>query len=189
MKLPLQVTFRGFERSPAVEAKIREKAEKLERFHHDIMACRVVVESSHRHQHQGNLYHVRIDITLPGHELVVSRDPKAHQAHEDVYVAVRDAFDAARRQLEDLARRVRGEVKTHEVPPHGRIVELVPAENFGRIETADGQRVYFHRNSVIDADFDRLTEGDEVRFDMEQGELGPQASTVRVVGKHHIVQR
>lgn len=187
MQLPLQITFRNMDPSDAVEANVREKAAKLDGFLDNIMACRVVVEAQHRHHHKGNLYSARIDITVPGHEIVVSRAPGKDHAHEDVYVAVRDAFDAAYRQLEDHARKVRGKVKYHETPPHGTIVELHPDEDYGRIKTTDGRLIYFHRNSVLNVDFDGLGEGDEVRFDEEIGDRGPQASTVRVVGKHHIV--
>jgi ribosome-associated translation inhibitor RaiA/cold shock CspA family protein len=187
MKLSPEITFRGVPRSDALETDIRDKLAKLDRFFPHIMSCRVMVEAQHKHHHKGNIYHVRLDLTVPGKELVVSRDPKEHQAHEDPYVAVRDAFDAARRQLEDYSRVMRGDVKQHELPDHGRIVELVPAEDFGRIETADGRLVYFHRNSVLDADFDKLQEGDEVRFAEEQGDAGPQASTVHLTGKHHVV--
>jgi ribosomal subunit interface protein len=187
MKLSPEITFRGLSRSAALEADIREKLDKLDRFFPQIMSCRVMVEAQHKHQHQGNIYHVRIDLTVPGKELAVSRDPGQHQAHEDVYVALRDAFDAARRQLEDYARVLRGDVKHHEVPDHGRVVELVPGEDFGRIETPDGRLVYFHRNSVLEGGFDQLQEGDEVRFAEEQGDAGPQASTVHRIGKRHIV--
>ncbi len=187
MKLPLQITFRNMDRSETIETNIREKAAKLDQFFEHIMSCRVVVEAHHKHHHKGNIYHVRIDMTVPGDELVVSRDPKQNQAHEDPYVAVRDAFDAARRQLDNYVRKLRREVKAHEVPPHGRVVELVPPENYGRIETPDGRLIYFHRNSLINGDFDKLQEGDEVRFDESMGDSGPQASTVRLVGKHHVV--
>lgn len=187
MKLPLQVTFRNMDRSDAVAAEVREKAAKLDEFFPHIMSCRVVVEALNRRHHKGNLYHVGIDITVPGHELVVSRTPRDDHSHEDVYVAVRDAFDAAKRQLEDYARKLRGDVKHHDVVPHGVIAELVPMEDFGRIQAADGRSIYFHRNSVINADFDQLNEGDPVRFDEESGEQGPQASTVRLIGKHHLL--
>jgi cold shock CspA family protein len=105
----------------------------------------------------------------------------------DVYVAVRDAFRAARRQLEDYARKRRGHVKTHEPTPHGRIASIYPEMDYGKIETADRREIYFHRNSVIEADFDALTEGMEVRFMEEMGDQGPQATTVHLVGKHHPV--
>lgn len=116
MKLPLEIVFHNLEPSDAIEAKVRERADRLEKFYKNIMSCRVVVEAGHKHHHKGNLYHVRVDVTAPDTELVASREPKAHHAHEDVYVAIRDAFDAMRRQLEDYARRRRGNVKTHEPP-------------------------------------------------------------------------
>jgi len=185
MRLPLEITFRDLPHSDAVEARIRDKAAKLEAFCEDIIGCRVVVEAPHRHRHKGRIYHVRIDLTVPDEELVVSRDPAGNHAHEDVYVAVRDAFDAARRQLQDYARRRRGRVKRHEPPPHGRIVQLYPEDGSGRIETPDGRLIYFHRNSVLDGAFAQLEVGAEVRFVEEQGEHGPQASTVRAAGKSH----
>lgn len=187
MQLPLKVVFRNLEPSPAIEAKVRERAEKLDIYYDQIMSCRVVVEAPHKHHHKGNLYHVRIYITVPDEELVVSRDPDQHHAHEDVYVAIRDAFDAMRRRLEDYARRRRGKVKDHEAPPHGRISQLFPEKGYGKIETLDGRLIYFHQNSVVDAEFSKLEIGNEVRFAEEMGELGPQASTVHVIGKHHIV--
>lgn len=187
MKLPLQIVFRNLDHSDAIETKIRERAEKLERFSREITSCRVVVEAHHKHHHKGNLYHVRVDVKVPEAELVASRDPARHQAHEDVYVAIRDAFDAVRRQLEDRQRRRRGQVKAHEVPAHGGVIALVPDENYGKIETPDGKHVYFHRNSVVGADFDALRIGDEVRFAEEMGESGPQASSVHVEGKHHVL--
>ena len=187
MRLPLQVTFRNMQRSEAVEADVREKAAKLDTFYDGVMSCQVVVEAHHKHHHKGNLYHVRIDLTVPGNELLVTREPKDHRAHEDVYVAVRDAFDAARRQLEDYVRRRRGRVKKHDTPLHGRVTELYPMEDYGRIQTPDGRDIYFHRNSVLGAEFDKLEIGTEVRCDEESGDHGPQATTVHVVGKHHIV--
>src|SRR3990172_13116427 len=101
MQLPMQIVFRNMEPSAAVEAKVRARVDKLEQYYDRIMSCRVVVEQRHRHAHQGNQFHVRIDLKVPNGELVASRDPPEQQAHEDVYVAVRDGFDAIRRQLED----------------------------------------------------------------------------------------
>ncbi len=116
MQLPIQITFRKMDTSPSVEAHIRERAEALEKFYDRITGCRVVVEQSARRQRKGKLYHIRIDLTVPGREIVVKRDPPEDHAHEDILVAVRDVFDAARRQLEDHARKVRGDVKGHAVP-------------------------------------------------------------------------
>jgi len=186
MQIPLQITFRHMEPSEALEAKIREKAQKLEQFAEHIMSCRVTIDMEHKHHKQGKLFGVKIDITVPGTEIIADRHPDKHHAHEDVYVALRDAFDASRRQLEDYVRIQRGKVKAHETLPHGQIKELFPYEDYGLIETSDGREIYFHRNSVIDADFDNLSEGDSVHFSEEMGEEGPQASTVHIEGKHHV---
>jgi ribosomal subunit interface protein len=172
------ITFKDVPSSPAIEARIREEVAELEQFYDRIVRCRVVVEMPHRRQRQGSLYAVRIDLTVPGHELVVGREPTEHQAHEDVYVAIRDAFDAAKRQLQDHARRERRETKQHEPAGEGRVARLFRDPGYGFIETDDGREVYFHRNSVIDGGFDVLEAGMHVRFAEELGEKGPQASTV-----------
>ena len=109
MKIPLQITIRDMENSEALETNIREKANKLDEFFNQIISCRVVVEIPHKHHNQGKQFNVRIDIGVPGKEIVVN-----HDKSEDVYIAVRDAFNAAGRQLEDYARKIRGDVKTHE---------------------------------------------------------------------------
>lgn len=108
---PIQIVFQNLEPSPAIEAAIRERAQKLDRFYDRIMHCRVVVEAPHKHHRQGTLYTVRIEVTVPDDKLLVTRDPAQDHAHEDVYVSIRDAFDAMRRQLEEFARKRRGEVK------------------------------------------------------------------------------
>jgi ribosome-associated translation inhibitor RaiA len=113
MQMPLHITFRGMEPSPALETQIRERAEKLEHYHPGIVGCRVVVETPHRRQHQGKFFHVRIDLTVPGVEIVVNRDPVQDHAHEDAHVAIRDAFDAARRRLMDHHKVQQGVVKSH----------------------------------------------------------------------------
>jgi ribosomal subunit interface protein len=187
MQKPLEITFRHMEPSPALEAVVRERAQKLENFCDEIIGCQVMFEEPHRHHQQGNLYHVRIDLTVPGKEIVVKRSPDDEHAHEDAFVALRDAFDSVRRQLEDYVRIRRGKVKTHEVPAHGRVIRLAPEQNYGRLETPDGREIYFHRNSLIDAEFDDLAIGTELRFVEEAGEKGPQASSVFVIGKHHPV--
>jgi len=176
MRMPLQITFRNMPHSAAIEAKINEKSSKLERFYDRIMSCRVVVEESQRRHHQGKLYSVRVDITVPGKELAVSR-----QEHEDVYVAVRDAFGSAVRLLEEHGRQQRGVVKAHREPPTGRIVRIYPESDYGFIKTPDDREIYFHRNSVIDdVDFTQLTFGTVVTFIEEQGTEGPQAARVSI---------
>ena len=113
MQIPLQITFQNMDPSDAIEAHVREKAARLERFSEHVTSCRVTVEAPHKHKHKGTIYEVKIDITVPGSEIVVSKHPGENHAHEDVYVAIRDAFDAAKRQLEDHVRRRRHQVKRH----------------------------------------------------------------------------
>ena len=184
MQVSPQITFRDMEPSPALEVAVREKMGRLERFYDRITACHVVIEAPHRRHHMGRLYGVRIDITLPGGQVVVSRDRQHGHAHEDVYVALRDAFDAAYRQLEDYHRRQDGEVKTHQLPSAGQVVSVAADKGYGFIRSLDGHEVYFHEHSVLDSAFARLTPGSAVRFVEELGEKGPQASRVRLVGGH-----
>jgi ribosomal subunit interface protein len=187
MQIPLQIHFHNLESSDAVESNVRKHAEQLERFCDEIISCRVTIEAPHKRHQRGNIYQVTVDVRTPGDESVASRTPAQHHAHEDVYVAIGDAFDAVQRQLQDHLLRERGKVKSHDTPPHGKISELFPAGDYGTITDSAGREVYFHRNSVINADFDSLEIGSEVRFAEESGDKGPQASTVHLIGKHHIV--
>jgi ribosomal subunit interface protein len=188
MQIPLQISFRNMDPSPTIEARIREKAAKLERFHDRIIGCTVVVEAPHRHHHKGKLYNVRVDVSVPGKDVVVDHAKPLDHAHEDVYVAIRDAFDAAARRLEDHARRMRGDVKSHAAPRHGKIATLFG--DYGFITTVEGDEVYFHRNSVVGVNFDALEVGNDVTLVVAENEgvEGLQASTVKLVGKHHIVE-
>jgi cold shock CspA family protein/ribosome-associated translation inhibitor RaiA len=188
MQVPLQISFRNIDIPMGAEDRIRKHVEELEHYFSRIVGCHVIVERRHHRHHRGDLYHVRIDITLPRGHVVVSRDPPEHQAHRDWLVALHDAFDEARRQLEDQAREARAEVKTHEAPPHGRIVRLFPYEGYGFIASADGQEIYFQRESVTGEGFADLEVGDEVRFSSHpaEGQKGEQASSVTRIGKHHL---
>jgi len=179
MQIPLQITVRDVLHSDAVEAHIREKAAKLEEFSGHIMSCRVVVEMPHKHSHQGRQFNVRIDIGVPGEEIVVNRDH-----HEDVYVALRDAFDAAKRRLEDHVRRARRDVKIHAAELVGRVVRLSREEGIGFITGPDGTEYYFSSVDVVTPRFEQLKEGDEVQFVEEAAGEGMQARRVSI-GHHH----
>ncbi len=172
MRLPLQVTFKNVPPSGAIESHIIEKAQKLDRFSERIMSCRVVLDSTQRRHRQGKLFGVRVDITVPRKEFVTSAED------EDIYVAIRDAFDSAYRVVEEKRRREQGVVKTHEETPIGRIARIFPEEQYGFIHTSDDREVYFHRNSVLNGDFAKLKVGAEVSFLEEQGKEGPQAVRV-----------
>lgn len=188
MQLPLQISFQHLPQSDEVEDIIYENAARLDGFCDHIMSCRVVVDVPHRHHKSGNLYQVRIDIKAPGEELVVNREAGQHTEYKNLRVAIDDAFNTAVRLLEDYVRRHRLDVKAHaEATPHARVAKVFPEVDYGFLETPDGREIYFHRNSLLGADFDQLEPGTEVTFVEEMGDKGPQASTVKPVGRHHHV--
>jgi len=178
MHIPLKITMRHMPQSEALEARIRKNAAKLDEFHPNITGCQVVVEEQRRHPQQGRWFNVRLAVRVPNHEIVVNRD---HD--EDVYVAVRDAFDAVTRRLEDVARQQRGDVKTHETPLHGTVARIFTDEGYGFIQTADGSEYYFSRANVVDPSFDQLSEGAVVQFIAEAAAEGMQAK--RVSARRH----
>jgi ribosomal subunit interface protein len=176
MELGLQITARDIEITEAIRADITEKAGKLDKFYDRIMRCRVVLEAPKRHQHEGKLYNIHIYMTVPGSELVVKRE-----MNKDLYVAIRDAFQAARRKLEDFSMLQRLDVKRHEEPQQAQITSIFPDKGYGFLSRADGLEVYFHENSVVNKDFKKLKVGMKVRFAEEMGVKGPQASSLTVI--------
>jgi cold shock CspA family protein/ribosome-associated translation inhibitor RaiA len=185
MRVPLQLTFHGVPRSEAIADYVTKRAQKLDTFFGRIVRCRVAVESPHRHKHEGRPYRIRIDLGVPGHSIVVSRDVGGTD-RLDVYAAVDAAFDEAQRLLQDHARLRRGDVKTHDEPSrHGTVGKLYSYEGYGFIETEDGSEVYFHRNSVLHHGFGRLHRGDRVRFTEQLGDDGVHASSVAVLPSRH----
>jgi cold shock CspA family protein len=199
MIIPVQITFRNIVSTPQIEERIRVRAQKLERFYTPITSCRVLVEAPARHREKGNPFHIRIDLTVPEGEIVVKRAPTLHAREQDVAderrrkqmeirperkhleVAIREAFHAARRRLQDHARQKRADVKTHEPVPQARVTKLFPVEGYGYIETPDGREIYFHANSVLNNRFKSLKLGSKVTFAEEAGEKGPQASSVHLI--------
>jgi ribosome-associated translation inhibitor RaiA/cold shock CspA family protein len=184
MEIPLQITFRGIDHSDAIEFAIRQRAERLERFCDRITRCHVTVDMPHQHRHRGNHYAIRIEIEAPSGEVSVTRDPSLADSHKDFQSVVRDAFDAATRQLEDDAQKQRGEVKGHEHhPPAGHVTRLFPGDGYGFLVTAGGDEVYFHENSVIDTPFAQLRVGNEVRFTLapEDSDQGARAASVHLL--------
>lgn len=179
MDVPPEIAFRNVESTPAVEDKILDGIEGLEKVYDRLTSVRIMVEDPNPGRESGKLYHVRIDMGVPGNEIVVHRKPP-DDPRQDVVQAVGEAFDVARRRLRKFADLQRGDVKTHSPQPHGRVLRLFPGEDYGFIESDDGREIYFHRNSVVNGDFDDLELGTVVRFAEEQGEKGPQASTVHI---------
>ena len=175
----LHVVFRHMDPSPAVEARIRTHVERLEHLYGRITTGQVVVEAPHRRNRQGRLFAVRLRLSTPGRHVVVTHEGRLNHAHEDIYVALRDAFDAAARQLDAHAERLRGEIKTHAAPLlTGKVSRLFPDHGF--VTTAEGLEIYFHANSVVGGRFGRLQVGDELRLSVTEGgnDQGPRATTV-----------
>jgi cold shock CspA family protein/ribosome-associated translation inhibitor RaiA len=186
MDSPLEIAFHNTDPSPALETAIRERVAKLEKLCDRLVACRVSVEKLHRQHRTGNVYEVHITLQLPGRDLAVSREPhraKQRYANPDVHTSLRDAFDAAEAQLLSFKEQQRGEVKPHEVPLRGQVSQLRPAEDHGFILTNTGTQLYFHRNSVMNAGFDKLRRGEAVHYVEATGDTGPTASKVWVASE------
>lgn len=195
------VTFRNVSSPRLAEKWVLDEISKLTVFYPRIMACRVAVESPHRHHRLGSQFHVRIDLTLPGGEIVIKHEPSLRArvrqtgevtfakrlelktAHKNLRQAINDAFKAAARRLQDYARRQRGSVKSHEPLPTARVSKLFPKEGYGFITTPDEREIYFHKNAVLNRGFNKLKTGAKVRFAEESGEKGLQASTVQIVAR------
>ena len=187
METPVQIDFQGMEADAGVRAAIAKQVAQLEeRFGH-ITAGRVVLKAPGGHHRTGGLYEINIHLSLPqGRAVNIDRTPQNDERYSDLNFALNDAFKRARRQLQDQVRKMQGQVKQHEGPPLGTVSELDPLGEFGMIETDDGREIYFHRNSVLNDGYAGLSVGMRVSFAEEVGDKGPQASTVRPMGKHSL---
>jgi cold shock CspA family protein/ribosome-associated translation inhibitor RaiA len=175
MNVPLQIAAPHVALSEADESTIREASAKLERFWDRITSCRVEIDMPRRRGRTGLLYNVRIDLGVPGGEIVIKRQPQ-----DSLLEAVQDAFKAAERRVRDQARKMRGDIKLDRASPRGTVTQLLPWQGYGFITTPEAREVYFNRSSVLDGAFDRLKEGTDVRFAEEPGEHGPQATAVAI---------
>jgi cold shock CspA family protein len=201
MQFALQITFRRMKPSQTIERWIRAEADKLDSFYNRVMGCRVAIEMPHRHHKKGSPYHIRIDLTVPGEEIIVKREPSlSHRArqlgetelqkhlevkapHKNLRLAINDAFKAVGRRLQDYARRQRGDIKSHAPLQVARVSKMLRDEGYGFLTSDDGRGIYFHQNSVLNRAFSRVKVGTKVSFVEELGEKGPQASTVRIISK------
>jgi cold shock CspA family protein/ribosome-associated translation inhibitor RaiA len=177
---PVEIVYENMEATPEAEKQVLRGLDRLERVAPALMGVRVTLARRNLRHRTGDLYEARLELTLPGPDVAVSRTPPRHSESEDLAVAIGEAFDKARRELIEWHDRVRGKVKAHEPTAHGRVTDLFPDHGF--IRGADGRIVYFHRNSVAGEGWAALEPGCEVRFSEEQGEQGPQASSVTISG-------
>lgn len=183
MQVPLELTFRGVDRTPALETYIRQQVDRLHRYCPYIISAHVAVERAQEHLRVGTPWRVRVEVRIPpNHQLVAHKEPGDAPIHTDLRVIVRETFGALERQVKALVERQRGELKTHE-EPRAVVVRLFREDGYGFIRPPDGPEIYFHRNAVLHDDFDRLEVGSEVRYDEFMGEDGPQATSVQLVSK------
>jgi cold shock CspA family protein len=187
MQTPLEIDFQGMAGTPSIENSINRHVAELEKRYGRATACRVVVKGPGGHHRTGGLCEVHIRLALPGgREVNVERTPPEDERYADLSFAIDNAFKRARRQLQDQVRRLQDQVKEHEGQPMGRVVWIDPSGEFGFLESADGREIYFHRNSVLEDAVSHLVSGSRVAFAEEAGEKGPQASTVKLLGKHKL---
>lgn len=183
MKVPLEITFRNVRKTRKHEELIHEKTQKLEAFCDYINSCRISVEKRHIHQKIGRPFRVRLDITVPpGNNIIVDNNSNRGEKHTTLDREIRNAFNIAIRQLKELKQRQRYNVKKHPQKEAQAVVsKLFRSKDFGFLHTVDDRNVYFHRNSVLHEDFDKIHIGAGVRFSEEQGIEGPQATTVQII--------
>jgi cold shock CspA family protein len=187
MQTPVQIDFQDMRGRPEVRASIEKHVADLEQRYGRVTACRVILKGPGGHHRTGGLYEVNIHLALPnGREVNAGRTPEADERHADLSFAINDAFRHARRRLQDHVRRLPGQVKRRESQPMGTVKSLDAAGEFGFLEATDGHEVYFHRNSVLDGAYNRFAVGAHVTFAEEMGEKGPQASPVKLLGKHSL---
>ncbi len=181
-----QIRFHNMARSEAMEARVRERIRRLERFFDGIVSCRVTIEAPHKQPHRSTVG-ITITIGVPGREIVVRREARQHESRDDSYRVIGVAFDIAERQLDQHARMLRRDAKAHDGRVYARVVRLFPEQDYGLIETPGRPDVYFHRVVVEDDAFERLEVGSEVIYTLAdaEGPMGPQASRVRLLRGTH----
>ncbi len=177
-----QISFHNETHSDAVESTIRAKIEDLEQVHSGIIGCRVVVSAPHRDKWKGKIYEVHVEVSIPGPDIAITREAGTNHAHEDLYVAIRDAFDTARRALQDQVRKMSDHrTKRHPVTVYGQVVRMFLEEGYGFVETEDGHEVYFDRDSLTKSSWPQIQVGNQVRFKERDGEKGPYGTQITLL--------
>jgi cold shock CspA family protein/ribosome-associated translation inhibitor RaiA len=184
MQRPLDIAFHNLPPSPDLEALIRQHVDKLVERHSELIACRVSLEALHQQHQTGNVCEVHVTLSVPGRDLAISREPhkaKERYARPDIRTSIRDAFKAAERQLESHKGKQRQDTsKPSASAVTGQVALIEPGQDHGFLLTNTGTQLYFHRDSVTDADFGSLKPGDVVHYVEEEGDAGPTATKVRV---------
>lgn len=174
----LELSFHGMEPSETIKTKVREYVDKLQKRYSDITTWHVHINGPVRGSGQ---FKVTVEARVPGAELAVGRKPGDINAHTDALVALRDSFAALERQLKKRRRQQYGEVKVHEGKPQGQIASIFHDQGYGFVAVNDGRDVYFHKNAVLEPDFEELGVGDPVELTIapDESPRGPQATSLR----------
>lgn len=184
MQTPVEISFRNLDPSDFIEARVRERVDRLDQLSDRITSVHVTIEAPHKHHQKGNKFEVKLEVRLPGTELLVNNKPGDVNAHEDVYVAIRDAFGAMERRIRKwkTARKEQPKI-VDSGAVQGRVSELNADDGHGQIATTSGELVYFHRNAVVGNGFPLLGVDDPVELviDHDGGEKGPHATMVRPI--------
>ena len=185
METPAKIDFQGTVLNEHIRQAVVAHIAALEKRFGRIISCRISVGGPSARHRNGGQYEIAIFLALPdGREVTIDRTADEDERFADPAFAVNDAFKRARRRLQDEVRRMRRDIKAHAEPPLATVAGIDRTGGFGFLKTTDGREIYFHRNSVLDGGFDKLDAGQRVVFAEEDGEKGPQASTVRIAGKH-----
>ncbi len=190
MPVPTDITFQGIDPSDAIETRVRERIARLEAMSPDLHKCHVWVRAPHK-KHKATQYIIDISAEMPGNTLAINRHPGDDKTHTDIYVAIRDAFEAMERKLRKWSKTRKGRPEVHAQPLQGRIASLDGYRDGGQIETTDGRLIYFHCNAVEGDGFNDLNEGDtvELSVDYKDADKGPHASFVRKIGTMRFTDR
>lgn len=187
METPVQIDFQGMDARPDVRAAIEKHLIQLEERFGRITSGRVVLKAPSGRHRTGGLYEISVRLALPdGRQVNIGHVRQDDERFADLNYALNDTFKRARRQLQDNVRELQGQVKQSSGSPVGIVVELDPLGEFGFIQTEDDREIYFHRNSVLGEGYAQLSIGARVSYAEEMGEKGPQASTVKLMGKHSL---
>lgn len=184
MQTPPEIIVTDFDKPDWLEERVRERIDRLERISDRLIGCKVWIRAPHRRHRTGTRYQVDIEVATPERVLAVDRDPGDAAAHEDLSVAIRDAFNAIERQVRRWKQQHGGRPAVHAEPLQGTVEEIDAEGGFGQIAAADGRLVYFHANSVAGG-IGTLSPGDpvELSVDDKDAEGGPHASAVRLISR------
>jgi cold shock CspA family protein len=175
-----EIVFRNMRHSKDIEADVLKRLAKLEKIFSKIVSCRIVIELPNKKEKTDDIPNVLVELLVPGKTLVVRRDHHARERHQkpNVTTALHDAFEAAALKLKDYKERLQRDVKDHPAPLRARVSNLRRDREFGFLTTSEGKELYFHKNSVMNGDFDTLKDGDVVGYVEDTGDTGPTASKV-----------